>query len=32
MISINVNDNITITIDMLEKLPYPKNLKNIPEF
>ena len=27
-----INDHISITIDMLEKLPYPKNLKNIPEF
>ena len=27
-----INDHISITIDMLNKLPYPKNLKNIPEF
>ena len=27
-----INDHISITIDMLEQLPYPKNLKNIPEF
>ena len=27
-----INDHIAITIDMLEQLPYPKNLKNIPEF
>ena len=27
-----IQDHITITIDMLEKLPYPKNLRNIPEF
>ena len=27
-----INDHIVITIDMLEKLPYPKNLKNVPEF
>ena len=27
-----INDHIRITIDMLEKLPYPKKLKNIPEF
>ena len=27
-----INDHISITIDMLDKLPYPKNLKNIPEF
>ena len=27
-----INDHIRITIDMLEKLPYPKNLRNIPEF
>jgi len=27
-----INDHISITIDMLEKLPYPKDLKNIPEF
>ena len=23
-----INDHIVITIDMLEKLPYPKNLRN----
>ncbi len=27
-----INDHISITIEMLEELPYPKNLKNIPEF
>jgi hypothetical protein len=27
-----INDHIVITIEMLEQLPYPKNLKNIPEF
>ena len=27
-----INDHIVITIDMLEKLPYPKQLKNVPEF
>ena len=27
-----INEHIVITIDMLEKLPYPKNLKNVPEF
>jgi len=27
-----INDHIVITIDMLEKLPYPKNLRNVPEF
>ena len=27
-----INDHIVITIDMLEKLPYPKHLKNVPEF
>jgi HD-GYP domain-containing protein (c-di-GMP phosphodiesterase class II) len=27
-----INDHISITINMLEQLPYPKNLKNIPEF
>ena len=27
-----INDHITITIDMLEKLPYPKHLRNVPEF
>ena len=27
-----INDHIRITIDMLEKLPYPKHLKNVPEF
>jgi HD-GYP domain-containing protein (c-di-GMP phosphodiesterase class II) len=27
-----INDHIVITIEMLEKLPYPKNLRNIPEF
>ncbi len=27
-----INEHIVITIDMLEKLPYPKKLKNVPEF
>ena len=27
-----INDHIVITIDMLEKLPYPKKLRKIPEF
>ena len=27
-----INSHITITIDMLEQLPYPKHLKNVPEF
>lgn len=27
-----INDHVVITIEMLEKLPYPKNLRNIPEF
>ncbi|HBN45965.1 MAG: HD domain-containing phosphohydrolase [Candidatus Marinimicrobia bacterium] len=27
-----INDHIVHTIDMLEQLPYPKHLKNIPEF
>ena len=27
-----INDHIVITINMLEKLPYPKNLRNVPEF
>ena len=27
-----INEHIEITIDMLEKLPYPKNLRNVPEF
>jgi len=27
-----INDHIVITIDMLEKLPYPKKLRHIPEF
>ena len=27
-----INDHIVITIDMLQKLPYPKQLKNVPEF
>ena len=27
-----INDHISITIDMLEKLPYPKKLRNVPEF
>ncbi len=27
-----INDHIVITIEMLEQLPYPKQLKNVPEF
>lgn len=27
-----INDHITVTIDMLEKLPFPKHLKRVPEF
>ncbi|MBN4080821.1 GAF domain-containing protein [Caldithrix abyssi] len=27
-----INDHIVITIKMLEKLPYPKHLRNVPEF
>ena len=27
-----INDHIAITIEMLEQLPYPKNLRNVPEF
>ncbi len=27
-----INDHIVITIEMLEQLPYPKHLQNIPEF
>jgi len=27
-----INDHIVITIDMLEKLPYPKKLQHVPEF
>ncbi len=27
-----INDHISITIEMLEQLPYPKHLKNVPEF
>ena len=27
-----INDHIVITIEMLEKLPYPKKLMNVPEF
>ena len=27
-----INDHIVITINMLDELPYPKHLKNIPEF
>ena len=27
-----INDHIRITIDMLNKLPYPKKLRNVPEF
>lgn len=27
-----INDHISVTIDMLESLPFPKNLKNVPEY
>ena len=27
-----INDHIVITIEMLEQLPYPKQLKNVPEY
>ena len=27
-----INDHIVITLDMLEQLPYPKQLKNVPEY
>ena len=27
-----INDHIVVTINMLEELPYPKHLKNVPEF
>ena len=27
-----INHHIVITIEMLEKLPFPKNLRNVPEF
>lgn len=27
-----INDHIVMTIEMLEKLPYPKHLQNVPEF
>lgn len=27
-----INDHIVVTINMLEQLPYPKHLKNVPEF
>jgi len=27
-----INDHIVQTIDMLQQLPYPKHLKNVPEF
>jgi len=27
-----INDHIVMTIKMLEELPYPKHLKNVPEF
>ena len=27
-----INDHIVITIEMLEQLPYPNHLKNVPEF
>ena len=27
-----INDHIVVTIKMLEELPYPKHLQNVPEF
>lgn len=27
-----INDHIVVTINMLEKLPYPKNMRRIPEY
>ena len=27
-----INDHIVVTINMLDELPYPKHLRNIPEF
>ncbi len=27
-----INDHIVMTIEMLEQLPYPKHLRNVPEF
>ncbi len=27
-----INDHIVVTIDMLEKLPFPKHLRRVPEF
>ncbi len=27
-----INDHIVVTIEMLEQLPYPKHLRNVPEF
>jgi HD-GYP domain-containing protein (c-di-GMP phosphodiesterase class II)/DNA-binding response OmpR family regulator len=27
-----INNHIVMTIEMLEKLPFPKNLRNVPEF
>ena len=27
-----INNHVTVTIKMLESLPYPKHLKNVPEF
>jgi len=27
-----INDHIVVTIDMLEQLPFPKNLKRVPEY
>lgn len=26
-----INDHVSVSIDMLEQLPYPKNLQNVPE-
>ena len=29
---LKINDHISVTIDMLESLPFPKNLKKVPEY
>ncbi len=29
---LKINDHISVTIDMLESLPFPKNLKRVPEY
>ena len=26
-----INSHVSVSIEMLEELPYPKNLKNVPE-